>query len=97
MTQQSNPGLFAWDGLQVHKKHEEKKCEESKHDAESLSTSSGSDVAHYDVFSYVAKINGGGWGLESALLCLSFIAQNPVSLHTYTIQCLIKTNSWYRG
>ena len=49
MTQQSNPGLFAFqETLQVHKKSEEKKWEWSKHDAESLSTSSfGGDVAHY--------------------------------------------------
>ena len=55
MTQQSNPGLFAFqETLQVHKKYEEKKWEWSKHDAESLSTSSfGCNVAHYDVFSYI--------------------------------------------
>ena len=36
MTQQSNPGLFAFqETLQVHKKYEEKKWEWSKHDAES--------------------------------------------------------------
>ena len=58
MTQQSNPGLFAFqETFQVHKKYEEKKWEWSKHDAESWALPSfGGDVAHYIIL-YTFQLN----------------------------------------
>ena len=78
--------------VEIHAR--EKKWEGSKHDVESLSTSFGCDVAHYDVFSYIATINGGGVK-ESALWCLTF--QLNCALHnirTSVHYIVFKTNSW---